>query len=171
MRTLWADHMQWTWSTVVAFVTNPDGLQPQLDRLLANQKDIGDAVGAFYGEEAGSQLTTLLKTHIEDAVPVLEAAKAGDEAALKTALDAWYANAQDIADFLSAANPDNWPADATRPALEHHIDTTVNYATAALQGDFTAAVKSYDEAFTHMMGLADTLTDGIIAAYPEQFTS
>lgn len=171
MRDLWADHMQWTWSTVVAFGTNPGGLQPQLDRLLANQADIGAAVGGFYGDVAGDQLTDLLTVHINQAVPVLVAAQGGDEAALQVALDDWYANAQDIADFLSAANPTSWPPDATRPALEHHIDSTVAYASDVLAGDFTAAIADYDGAFDHMMMLADTLTDGIVAAFPDQFSS
>lgn len=171
MRELWAEHMHWTWSTVVAFATNPDGLEAQLDRLLANQAEIGAAVGSVYGEDAGNQLADLLTVHINQAVPVLQAAQAGDDAALQVALDDWYANAQDIADFLSTANPDNWPEEATRPALKHHIDTTVAYAGDIVGGDYTAAVDHYDEAFDHMMLLADVLTDGIVAAFPGQYAS
>lgn len=169
MRVLWADHMQWTWSTVVAFTTNSDGLEAQLNRLLANQGDIGAAVATFYGPEAGDELTALLTIHITQAVPVLQAAQAGDEAALQAALDDWYVNAEEIADFLSAANPDSWPADATRSAMRHHIDQTTAYASDLLAGDYAAAIDKYDEAFGHMMMLADILTDGILAQFPEHF--
>jgi hypothetical protein len=169
MRQLWSEHMQWTFATVDAFFHNQEGLQAQLDRLLANQADIGAALAPFYGEEAGNQLTELLTTHINQAVPVLTAAQTGDTPALETALADWYSNAEEIADFVSAANPENWPQSATRPMLEGHIDTTVVYATDLLGGDYTSAVEHFDEASHHMMMLADTLAAGIIAQFPDQF--
>jgi hypothetical protein len=169
MRNLWSEHMQWTYATVDAFFHNQEGLDEQLDRLLANQADIGAAIETFYGQAAGDQLTDLLTTHINQAVPVLTAAQAGDTPALETALADWYANAEDIADFVSAANPENWPQSATRPMLEGHIDTTVVYATDLLEGDYASAIEHFDEASHHMMMLADTLSAGIIAQFPEQF--
>ena len=169
MRQLWAEHMQWTYSTVDAFFHNPAGLQPQLDRLLQNQQDIGAAVAPFYGQAAGNQLAALLTTHIEQAVPVLQAAQAGDQAALDQALADWYANAKEIADFLSSANPNNWPTSATEPMMKSHIDQTTTYSVNLLQNDYTSAVTHYDEAFDHMMMLADVLADGIIAQFPERF--
>ncbi len=170
MRGLWSDHMQWTWSTVDAFFHDQDGLQAQLDRLLANQAGIGAAIVPFYGEEAGDQLTALLTTHIEQAVPVLTAAQEGNQEALDQALADWYDNAEEIADFLSAANPDNWPQSATRPMMEAHIDTTTVYSVDLLNGDYTAAVAHYDEALEHMIMLADVLSAGIIAQFPDQFS-
>jgi hypothetical protein len=169
MRDLWTDHMQWTWSTVDAFFHNPEGLEAQLDRLVANQADIGAAIVPFYGQEAGDQLTALLTTHIQQAVPVLTAAQESDQEALDQALADWYINAEEIADFLSAANPENWPQSATRPMMEHHIDTTTAYAVDLLNGDYPAAVAAYDEASEHMVMLADALSAGLIAQFPDQF--
>jgi len=71
--------------------------------------DIDGAIKPFYGDEAGNQLTTLIKEHITGAVDLLAAAKAGDIAQLETAKTGWYNNANEIAAFLSTANPDNWP--------------------------------------------------------------
>lgn len=48
------------------------------------------------------------------AVELLQAAKSGDTAAFGQARARWYANADDIADFLAAANPKYWPRDAMR---------------------------------------------------------
>lgn len=168
MHDLWADHMQWTFATVDAFFHNADAVDADLHRLLANQADIGAAIVPFYGQEAGDQLTALLTAHINQAVPVLQAAQAGDDAALQAALKDWYANAQEIADFLSGANPDSWPQSATRPALEMHIDQTTAYAVDLLQGDYAKAIEDYDGAFDHMMELADILATGITAQFPDQ---
>src|SRR5690348_12060167 len=60
MQKLWADHMIWTYITVDAFFHNPTALQPSLNRLLQNQKDIGAAIVPYYGQEAGDKLAALL---------------------------------------------------------------------------------------------------------------
>ena len=169
MRTLWIQHMEWTWSTVTAFAADSASLQADLDRLLRNQADIGNAIEPYYGKNAAKQLTDLLTVHINQAVPVLNAAKADDKAALDKALDDWYGNAQDIADFLAKANPDNWPQATVRDMMKGHIDMTVGYASDILGAKSQDAVKKYDEAEEHMIHLADTLTQGIIAQFPDKF--
>lgn len=168
MRTLWDEHMEWTWSTVVAFAADSPALQPTIDRLLRNQADIGNAVAPYYGEDAAKRLTELLTTHIEEAVPVLTAAKAGDKVALNKATRAWYANARDIADFLAHANP-NWSRHDMRLMMRTHITQTLAYAGSVLGGDFKAAIATFDEAQTHMGGMADMLSQGLIEQFPDKF--
>ncbi|MCC6687337.1 MAG: hypothetical protein IT205_10190 [Fimbriimonadaceae bacterium] len=169
VRDLFADHMQWTYATVDAFFHNPDALKPTLGRLLQNQKDLGAAIVPFYGKEAGDKVEKLFTEHIMLAVPVLTAAKAKDDAALKKALDGWYANAEEIAVFLSAANPKQWPESATKPMMKEHISTTTVYAVDLLKGDYASAIKHYDSAYDHMMMMADALSSGIIAQFPDKF--
>jgi hypothetical protein len=109
MRKLWEDHVTWTRLAIVTFFDGSPGFDATAARLLQNQTDIGDAIKPFYGDAAGNQLTALLHDHITIAVELLEAAKAGDTDALQDASDRWYANANDIADFLAAADPEHWP--------------------------------------------------------------
>lgn len=168
MRTQWGQHMEWTWSTVVAFAEDSPALPATLDRLLQVAVDQGNAIGAYYGPEAGEQATALLTEHFKLAVPVLTAAKAGDQKALKPALDAWYANAQEIADFLASANP-NWEQKDLRDMMKMHITQTTAYASAILGGKYADAIVTYDEAEAHMMMLSDVLSQGIIAQFPDRF--
>ncbi len=168
MRTLWAEHMQWTYDTVVAFAAGSAGLDPTIGRILQNQVDIGNAIAPYYGDAAATQLTDLLSTHIKDAVPVLVAAKAGDSAALDTAVAAWYANAQEIGDFLATANP-NWKQADMRDMMKMHITQTIGYATDLLTGDYAKAITDYDAAEAHMVQMADMLSSGIIAQFPDKF--
>ena len=51
------------------------------------------------------ELTALLHDHITIAVELLQAAKNGDAGTFEAANARWQANANDIADFLSAAMP------------------------------------------------------------------
>ena len=169
MQKLWADHMIWTYTTIDAFYHNPTALQPSLDRLLQNQKDIGAAIVPYYGQAAGDKLAALLTTHINQAIPVLTAAKNNDKAGLDKALADWSANAKDIAEFLTAANPKNWPATATQPMMKTHIDQTTAYAVDLLKNDYANAVKKFDEARQHMVEMGTVLASGVIKQYPDKF--
>jgi hypothetical protein len=110
MRKLWEDHVTWTRLAIVTFADGSNGFDATAARLLQNQADIGDAIKPFYGDAAGTKLTSLLDDHITIAVEILQAAKAGNTAAFTDADTRWYANANDIADFLAAANPRFWAA-------------------------------------------------------------
>jgi hypothetical protein len=170
MRTLWDQHMEWTYATVSAFVAGSPALTPTLHRLLRNQADIGHAVRPFYGKAASHHLTTLLKTHINDAVPVLVAAQAGDTTALGTAVKAWYANAKRIADFLARANP-HWHRAAMERMMHKHITQTIAYASDQVAGKYAASIADYGTAEAHMRKMADMLSRGLIKQFPHRFAS
>ena len=169
MRKLWEDHITWTRMFIVEFAADSPATQATAERLLQNQVDIGDAIKPFYGEEAGDQLTALLRDHILTAVDILTAAKAGDQQAVDEASARWYANADDIAAFLSSANPDNWPLGETRSMMRDHLDLTLAEAVARLQGDFQADIAAYDAVHRQILEMADMLSAGIVAQFPKAF--
>ena len=172
LRKLWEDHITWTRLYIVSAATLPDNLPdtgPTADRLFQNQADIGAAVGSFYGQAAGDQLTALLKEHIALAAQAIAAAKAGDNAGLQSALDDWYANADAIARFLSNANPRAWPFAEMDAHMRDHLDLTLAEAVARLHGDYAADIAAYDKVHAQILEMADMLSDGIIAAFPARF--
>ena len=169
MRRLWEDHITWTRLAIVSFVDDLSDLEPTVGRLLQNQTDIGDAIKPYYGDEAGEQLTRLLEGHINGAVELLAAAKDGERKEIKKASAAWYHNGNQIADFLSAANPDNWPRKAMRSMMRTHLDQTLAEATQRLEGDHEAEIRTYDEIHDHILEMADVLSEGIFAQFPEKF--
>ena len=172
MRQLWEDHVTWTRLVIVSAATLPDplpDLNPTVQRLLRNQDDIGDAIKPFYGEAAGEELTRLLREHITVAADLIFAAKAGDEAQAAAASTAWYTNADEIADFLGAANPRQWPAGEMRMMMREHLDLTLAEAVARLQGSYDEEIEIYDEIHAQILHMADMLSDGIIAEFPARF--
>ncbi|WP_329315948.1 hypothetical protein OG723_38005 [Streptomyces sp. NBC_01278] len=169
MRKLWEDHITWTRLTIVSFAANLPDLEPTEQRLLCNQVDLGNAFKPYFGEAAGNELTALLRQHILGAVDVLVAAKAGDQDRLAAAVAAWYANGQEIADFLSAANPKYWPQAKTRALMREHLDTTLKEASDRLAGDFAADIEDYDAVHDHILIMSDFLSCGVIARFPKKF--
>ena len=74
MRKLWEDHIVWTRQFIVSAATEAENLPdtgPTVDRLLANQSDIGNAIKPFYGDAAGDALTALLREHILGAADLI----------------------------------------------------------------------------------------------------
>jgi hypothetical protein len=176
VRKLWEDHITYTRNVIISFELNdptPGAVLPDLntviDRLLQNQVDIGNAIKPFYGEAAGNQLTALLEEHITGAATVLTVLKANNQPALQTALAAWYANAHQIAVFLSNANPKEWPLAEMDQMMKDHLDATTAEAVARHDANWSADVAAYDNVHAQILEMADMLSSGIIAQFPAQF--
>jgi hypothetical protein len=176
MRKLWEDHITWTRNVIISFeVNDPDpnevlpDLNAALGRLLQNQADIGNAIKPFYGDAAGDQLTALLREHILIAGEILQDVKTGDTTALADAQQRWYANAHDIAVFLNAANPRNWPLDEMDQMMKNHLDATTREVVARATENWDADVAAYDDVHEQALEMADMLSDGIIAQFPKRF--
>ena len=169
MRKLWEDHVTWTRLAIVTFAEGSQGFDATAARLLQNQSDIGDAIKPYYGDAAGNRLTALLRDHISIAVEILTAARDGNTSAFEAASARWYANADDIADFLSAANPRSWPDSVLRADMKAHLDQTLAEAAHELHGEYAAGVTDYEAIHHHILMMADTLSAGIIAQFPSRF--
>jgi hypothetical protein len=169
MRALWEEHITWTRLFIVDFAADAPGTDATTQRLLKNQVDLGDAIKPFYGDEAGDALTALLTDHILGAADLLTAAMAGDAAKVDEASRRWYANGDDIAAFLAAANPEFWPPDEMQAMMKDHLDHTLTEAVAHLNGDWPADIAAYDTVHRQILAMADMLSAGIIGQFPERF--
>jgi len=169
MRKLWEDHVTWTRLAIVTFADGSQGFGATATRLLQNQTDIGNAIAPFYGTAAAQQLSGLLHDHITIAVQLLQDARAGDTAAFAADKASWYANANQIADFLSAANPRFWPDATMREAMKEHLDQTLAEAVDELSGNYPASVNDYEAIHLHILAMADLLSSGIMSQFPARF--
>ena len=103
------------------------------------------------------------------AAEILQAAEDGDAAALEDASERWYANADDIAGFLHAANPENWALEEMRTMMREHLDLTLQEAVAYLNGNYSASIDFYDQVHIQALEMADMLSEGIIRQFPNKF--
>ena len=168
MRKLWSDHVFWTRLFIVDDAAGSGELQNTTNRLLQNQTDIGNAIAPYYGAAAGTQLANLLRQHILIAADLVNAAKANDQAKVADADRRWHANANDIATFLSGANP-NWPKATVLDMLNQHLSLTTQEATAQLQGRWADSQSMFDQIYPQILGMADALSDGIVKQFPNRF--
>jgi len=167
-RKLWIDHVGWTHSFIVSDLASLPDKKVTLQRLLKNQDDIGASIKPYYGEEAGNKLSKLLRAHISIAGQVADAAKSNNKADLDKYNKSWYKNADDIADFLSSANP-NWPNSELKDMLHKHLEFVTNQVVTRINKNWKADIDTYDKGEDHMIKFADVLSDGIIKQFPEKF--
>ncbi len=170
LRKLWADHAIWTRQYIVAFASDGQDTGAAAPRLLKNQEHIGNAIVPFNGEVAGARLTDLLKQHILIAVDLLTAAKAGDDAEFQRQDQRWSQNAEEIATFLSGANQ-NWSKNDVVDLLSVHLKLTKDEAVARLTSKWDDDVVAFDDIFTEIMTVSNTLAEGIVKQFPERFVT
>lgn len=169
MRKLWEDHITYTRNYIISSLADLGDTSDVATRLLKNQDDIGDAIKPVYGDAAGKKLSALLRDHILIATEVVKAAKMGNKDELSKASKKWTANADDIAAFLSGANP-NWSKGVLQDMLHKHLELTTQEVVSRLNKNWAADIEAYDKGHVHMLNFADVLADGIVKHFPGKFS-
>ena len=99
----------------------------------------------------------------------MTAAKAGDNAKVTSENRRWHDNATEIAKFLHDANPKQWPEAEMKKMMHEHLDLTTAEVVAHLGKDWKADVAAYEKVHEQILGMADALSSGIVAQFPEKF--
>jgi len=164
---LWYQHVNYTRQAIISIMGGLEDTAAVIDRLMKNQEDIGNAIIPYYGEAAAAELTGLLKDHITIAGDIFKAIKSG---ANTTELEAkWQTNAEAIATFLNAADPDNWPYDVALGILNKHLAYTLAEAKARFAKDWVADITAYEDVSSVIGDLAEAFYEGILDKFPEMF--
>jgi len=168
MRKLWEDHIVYTRSYITSALAGLEDEDAVSQRLLKNQDDIGKAIKPYYGQDAADRLAALLKDHILIATEVVKAVKAGNKENLDNANKRWHANGDEIAIFLSSANP-KWGKKDLADMMNGHLNLLTDQVIARNKKSWAADIAAYDKGHTHILKFADELTGGIVKQFPGKF--
>lgn len=165
LRDLWVGHIFWV-RNVVLMTKSGDMAAAKVaeDQVVQDAKDIANSIVPFYGKEAGDKLFSLLAGHYGAVKEYMTAAFADNKDAKTAAIDKLNKNANEIATFLSSANP-NWPKSAILPALLAHGGHHVAQINAIQQKDFATEAKVWNEMKMHIYVIADVLANGIVKQF------
>ena len=170
MRELWQGHIEHTRAYAMAVKSgNSAAAKKAGDDVVANAKQISDAVAGFYGADAGKRMLELLAGHWGAVKAMTDAEKAGNKSASAKAMQDATANANEIAKFLSGANP-NLPEDAVRGLMMTHVGHHSAEIGEIMKGDSKAEATTFTAMQAHMNTLADALSDGIAKQFPAKAT-
>lgn len=168
MRKLWEDHVTWTRNVIFCIIDDLPGTDQAVNRLLKNQDDIGNAVATYYGAEAGKKLASLLRIHISESGDLLKAAKKGDDKEFDEVNKKWKINADQIAEFLSKANP-NLKLSEMKTMMQDHLKLTIDEATARKKKEYATDVTAYEKVHEEILKMSDMISNAVIKQFPDKF--
>jgi hypothetical protein len=166
LRDLWVGHVFWVRNVALETIAgNTAAAKAAEDQVVANAKQIAAAIEPFYGKAASDTLFGQLAGHYGAVKEYLSATgKAAQDAAFKKLV----ANAEEIAKFLSGANP-NLPIDTLRSLLLAHGGHHVEQIRQLREKDYAGEAKTWEAMKQHMYVIADALTGAIAKQFPQKF--
>lgn len=168
LRGLWHGHVVATRDYAFAVKANDAKRASRAaDAVVANAKQIADAVAGFYGKPAGEQLLGLLAGHWGAVKAMTDAERSQDKAAGAKAMSTLISNADQIAAFLSSANP-YLPADAVRGLLVGHGGHHATQISQVMKGDLKGEAETWRAMQSHMDVIADALAGAIAKQFPKK---
>lgn len=164
MTRLWIEHVFWTRAYIKSLINNLGDLEEVTKRLLRNPADFADVLVQFYGEDVAEEFEALLTDHLLIASEVMKAVLDNDMEAFHEKENEWYANAEEIAEFLAKNNP-YWDADTWKSMLNEHLDMTQNEFLLMLNGQYADSITQYDFIQDAALIMADYMACGIIQQF------
>jgi len=168
-RDLWVGHIFWVREVVRDLAEKNQAAADLAEKqVVANAKAIAGSIEPFYGKAATDQLFKLLAGHYTAVKTHATATIAGDEAGAKKAIADLTSNANEIAKFLSGANP-NLPEATLKSLLAahggHHVQQNQQFASHDVAGE----ARTWEAMKSHIYTLADALVGGIAKQFPDKF--
>lgn len=171
LRDLWIGHGFWVREVAAETLTgNSAGAQNAENQAVANAKLIAASIEPFYGKAASEKLFGLLAGHYSGVKGYLEAADKGSQEKQDAAQKAMVANAEDIALFLSGANP-YLPHEALRSMLLAHGGHHIQQIQQLKSKEYAQEAQTWEAMKNHMYAIADALATALAKQFPEKFSA
>jgi hypothetical protein len=169
LRGLWGGHIFWVRNVALETLEHDRaGAAVAEQQVVANAKQIAQAIQPFYGQAASDKLFGLLAGHYTAVKQYLIATSAGSKSDQEAAYKALVANADEIATFLSGANP-NLPKDALSGLLLGHGGHHIQQIQQLKAKQYDAEAKTWDAMSQHMDVIADALGAALAKQFPDRF--
>jgi hypothetical protein len=169
LRDLWIGHVFWVRNVVVAELAGDAPAQKVAEeQVVANAQSIAASIEPFYGTEAKEKLLTLLAGHYGAVSAYLNASVANSDAMKTEATSNLIGNAEEIASFLSSANP-YLPKDTVDGLLQAHGSHHIAQIQQLQAKDYAGEAQTWADMSQHMYVIADAIADALAKQFPARF--
>ena len=169
LRDLWLGHIFWVRNVSVAAIEKNDSAVKTSEQMaVTNARAIAASIEPFYGAAAKEEFFKLLAGHYGAVKAYLVATVAGDATAQMTATQSLTSNADEIAAFLSKANP-YLPKDTLRGLLLAHGGHHIQQIQQLKDRQYEAEAQTWDEMKKHIYQIADATADALAKQFTRKF--
>lgn len=169
LRDLWLGHIFWVRNVSVAAIDKNDlAVNAAEQQAVANAKAIAASIELFYGAPAKEAFFKLLAGHYGAVKAYLVSTVAGDAPAQQTATQSLTSNAEEIAVFLSKANP-YLPKDAVQGLLLAHGGHHIQQIQQLKDRKYEAEAQTWKEMKAHVYQIADATADALAKQFAKKF--
>jgi hypothetical protein len=170
LRDLWIGHIFWTRNVSVAAIDKNDAaIKAAEQQAVANAQAIAASIEPFYGAAAKESFFKLLAGHYGAVKAYLAATVAGDASAQATATQSLTSNAEEIAVFLSKANP-HLPKDALHSLLLAHGGHHIQQIQQLKERNYTSEASTWEDMKNHVYQIADATADALAKQFVRKFS-
>ena len=164
MRKLWSQHVYWTRFFIISTAEELQDLKYVTDRLLENPGDFAKVLRLFYGEKKANEFKKLLTEHLQIGGELVNADKDMNTSKADKLRKEWYANADDIAEFLAGINP-NWSRQKWKDMMYSHLSMTEKEAELRLKKGYPKDIQMFDSIEKEDLEMAAYMSQGIIRQF------
>jgi len=168
LRDLWTGHIFWVRNVAVATkYGDNDAAKMAETEAVANAKAIAASIEPYYGKASSDKLFGLLAGHYGAVKEYMGAAYAGDNTGKDTAREKLIKNANEIAAFLSGANP-YLPKETLYGLLAAHGGHHLAQIEALNAKNYADEARVWKDMKSHMYVISDALAGGLAKQFPKK---
>ena len=170
LRELWLGHIFWVRNVSMATIDRNDlAAKVAEQQAVANAKAIAASIEPFYGAPAKESFFKLLAGHYGAVKSYLVATVAGEPVAQGRATQTITSNAEEIAVFLSEANP-YLPKDPVNALLLAHGSHHIQQIQQLKARQYEAEAKTWEEMKDHVYQIANATADALAKQFAKKFS-
>lgn len=164
IRKLWSQHVYWTRFFIISTAEELQDLKYVTDRSLENPGDFAKVLRMFYGDKKANEFKKLLTEHLQIAGELVNADKDKNTVKADGLRKKWYANADDIAEFLSVINP-HWNRQKWHDMMYSHLNMTEKEAGFRFQKEYPKDIEMFESIEKEALEMGDYMASGIMRQF------
>jgi len=166
-RRVWAKHVWWTREVMIGILNALPSTDASVQKLLKNPLEFGDIFSQYYSDRTVRKIEKLFTEHLKQGGDIITAAKNGDMAKVEQLTKQWYANADEIAKFMSSINP-HYREDEVKRMMYEHLRLTLLEVSYYLQAKYDQSIATFDQIQKEAEDMADYFARGLVSQFPER---
>jgi|GEM_PF-3375822 murein DD-endopeptidase MepM/ murein hydrolase activator NlpD len=168
MRRRWQDLIFYSREAAVSILEDLDSSDLAVDRMLKTAEGIADVFAPYYSDEIVDAITSLIEEHLAIAVNLATALANDEKEEYKRYEEAFYSNADDIAEALSSIN-ENYDRETVKGLLYKHLGLYERMINNYKIKQYMNSMRDLQESYDQAMIIADALSGGIVKEFKPRF--